>query len=207
MKIGLTAASAALLVLGACGSGRNEGGQSGGGQGSAGAENMAMPAANDAGNSMAAAPGATPANGQDYATMAAASDLFEIESSRLAQQKSQNQQVKDLAQMLITDHTRSTEQLMAATRQAQPPITVTPQLNAEQQANMQALQGATGAEFDRLYIQQQIPAHEKALQMAQGFAQNGDVPALKQHAQTVSGPVQRHLERARQLQQQMGGGR
>ena len=210
MRYGFLAASAAALALAACGGG-GSGGEAN--QSSAGGDNMAAGnmAASDpmmngaAGNSMAAAPGAVPATGQEYATMAAASDMFEIQSSRLAQQKAQNPQVKSFAQMLITDHEKSTADLKTAAQQAQPAITITPKLDAEQQANMQALQGASGAEFDRLYMQQQVPAHEKALAMAQGFAQTGDVASLKQHAQTVSGPVQRHLEQARQMQQQMSG--
>lgn len=202
MKKMILTASAAMLTLSACG---GSGGGSGG-QESAGAENMATvtPPANEAGNDMAAAPAAVPATGQEYATMAAASDLFEIESSRLAQQKGQSAELKQFAQMLITEHEKSTADLKTAAAAAQPAVTVTPALNSEQQANMAALQAASGAEFDRLYIQQQIPAHEKALAMVQGYAQSGDVAGLKQHAQTVSGPVQKHLEQARQLQQQMG---
>lgn len=202
MKLAPYAASAALLALTACGGS--------GGEQSAGTENMAVnematidPAMNNmTGPDMATAP--VPATGQDYATMAAASDLFEIESSRLAQTKGQNAELKSFAQMLITDHEKSTADLKTAAQAAQPAITVTPALNPEQQANIQALQAASGAEFDRLYIQQQIPAHEKALAMVQGYAQSGDVPGFKQHAQTVSGPVGRHLERARQLQTQIG---
>lgn len=202
MKIKILAATAALSALVACGD--NE---------TPATNDMAMNGmmANDmAMNDMAAenvmmnGSAAAPANGQDYAAMAAASDMFEIESSKLAQEKAQNADVKAFAQMLVTEHQKSTADLKTAAGQAQPAVTVTPQMNAEQAANLEALRAASGAEFDRLYLQQQVPAHEKALAMLQGYAASGDVPSLKQHASMTTGPVEKHLARARELMVSMG---
>ncbi len=185
--------SAAALALVACG-----------GDTDTAANDMAMNdmAVNEvAMNDMAPAAG-VPASGQDYATMAAASDLYEIESARLAMETSQNADIDALAEMIVTDHEKSTADLMTAAQQAQPPITVTPEMNAEQQANMEALRSADAATFDQTYLQQQVMAHQKALDMVRGYAQSGDVPALQQHASTVAGPIQQHLERAQELLQQ-----
>lgn len=203
MKFNIIMVPAAALALAACG---------GGGENRQAADqnmsdNMAMNDSAMMGNGQMDAAAPTAANGQEYATMAAASDMFEIESSRLAQEKGQNAQLKEFAQMLITDHERSTRELQAAAQQAQPPIQVAPQMNGEQQQMIQALRSANGAQFDQTYIQQQVAAHQKALALVQGYAQNGEVPSLKQHATTVSGPIQQHLERAQQLQQQVGQGR
>ena len=148
--------------------------------------------------------GAMPATGQDYASMAAASDMYEIESAQLAMEKTQNAQIRELAQMIVTDHQAATAALRTAAAQAQPAITVTPQLNAEQQANMEALRAATGDAFERLYLQQQVQAHEKALAMLRAYAQNGDVAQLREHASNTAAPVERHLERARELMANMG---
>ncbi len=196
MKIKHMLASAALVVLAACGS-----------QGSDTAEtnasdNLAVENTMETGdNMMAGAAGAAmPANGQEYAAMAAASDMYEIESARIAAEKSQNADIKALAQMIRTDHEKSTADLKTAAGKAQPAITVTPQMNPEQQGNIQALQSATAADFDRTYLDQQVQAHEKGLAMVQGYAQNGDVDSLKQHASTVAAPIQKHLQRARELQ-------
>ncbi len=195
MKIKHMLASAALAALAACG------------QGSDTAEtnvsdNLALENTMDGtDNMMAGAAGAAmPANGQEYAAMAAASDMYEIESARLAADKAQNADIKALAQMIRTDHEKSTADLKAAAGQAQPAITVTPQMNPEQQGMIQALQSATAADFDRTYLDQQVQAHEKGLAMVQGYAQNGDVDSLKQHASTVAAPIQKHLQRARELQ-------
>lgn len=195
MTIRILMASAAALTLGACG---------GGGEAN---DNMATETvAIDDGNNMAmnemASGTGVPASGQDYAAMVAASDLYEIESARLAMEKSENAEIDALADMIVTDHEKSTADLKAAVGEAQPPITVTPEMNAEQQANMEALRAADAAMFDRTYLQQQVMAHQKALDMVRGYAESGDVPALQQHASSVVGPIQRHLDRARQLLEQ-----
>ena len=195
MTIRILMASAAALTLGACG---------GGGEAN---DNMATETvAIDDGNNMAmnemASATGVPASGQDYAAMVAASDLYEIESARLAMEKSENAEIDALADMIVTDHEKSTADLKAAVGEAQPPITVTPEMNAEQQANMEALRAADAAMFDRTYLQQQVMAHQKALDMVRGYAESGDVPALQQHASSVVGPIQRHLDRARQLLEQ-----
>jgi putative membrane protein len=192
----LAASAAACLALAACG---------GGGESDTNAANdLAMNdmAMEDLGNGTNAAAPAAAMSGQDYATQAAASDLFEIQSAQLAGEKASAAGVKELAQMILKDHQKSTADLKTAAQQAQPPITVNPQLDAEQQANMEALRGASGEQFDRLYLQQQVAAHQKALTLVQNYAATGDVDSLKQHASTVSGPIQQHLERAQQLSQQ-----
>jgi putative membrane protein len=185
--------SGILLVLAACGSGGDSADNTADTNVAVEAD-TAMPASN------AAAPDASsPLAPADYAAAASASDMFEIESSRLAADKGQNPDVKALARMLIADHQKSTTDLKAAASQAQPPIDVSPALDAEQQANIQTLRGLNGADFDRVFLQQQVAAHQKALDLVQGYSANGDVPSLKKHASAVTSPVKQHLERSREL--------
>jgi putative membrane protein len=74
-----------------------------------------------------------------------------------------------------------------------------PQLDSVQQANMDALRGARGADFDRLYLTQQVRAHEKAFALVSDYAANGEDAAMRQHAATVEGPIEQHLATARRL--------
>jgi putative membrane protein len=137
--------------------------------------------------------------GSEYASTLAADDLFEIASARLALQKSANPDVKALAQALLPTHQQSLAGLKAAAASAQPPIVVKPALNPDQQAKLDALRSLAGPGFDHTFLQQQIDAHEQALKLIAGFAENGDVPTLKQQAQTVEDPVHQHLTRAQNL--------
>ncbi|WP_066797146.1 DUF4142 domain-containing protein [Sphingomonas soli] len=133
--------------------------------------------------------------GQAFADMAGASDWYEVEAGKLAQEKATSQALKDFGAMMVKGHTESTEKLKAAGAKASPAITPNPALNAEQEANLAVLRDATGAAFDTAYKAQQVAAHEKALAAMKDYAANGDVPALKTFAAETSKVVQMHLDR------------
>lgn len=135
----------------------------------------------------------------DFVNAAAASDQFEIQSSQMALEKSQNADVKSFAQMLITEHQKSTADLKAAAAKATPALTPKPALNAEQRADLDALRQAGGADFDRVYLTKQVPAHQKALDMLTSYAVGGENQGLKDFASKTQGPVQKHLEQAQKL--------
>ena len=65
--------------------------------------------------------------------------------------------------MMIKDHTASTDKLKKAAGQANPPLTPSATMNAEQTANLEALRTASGTGFDALYKEQQTAAHRQAL--------------------------------------------
>ena len=97
-----------------------------------------------------------------------------------------------MAQMLITDHTNSTNQLLAAAQSAgitPPPPTLLPQ----HAALLQQLQAAPAPGFDAAYRDIQIQAHQEALAVHQGYAAGGDVPALRTVAAGIVPVVQNHL--------------
>lgn len=149
----------------------------------------------NAADDMAMAPdAAAPMTGQQFADTAAASDMFELESAKLAQEKATSAPVKEFAAMMIKDHTASTAKLKAAAGKADPAIMPKPALNAEQTANLEALRGASGEQFDALYKQQQVMAHQKALAALQGYAANGDVPSLKSFASDTAPVVEAHFK-------------
>jgi putative membrane protein len=204
MKLKFLFAPAAALAAAACGgdtANENAGDADAGMMDNMPMDNLVM---NGDANAMAPDAAAAAISAADFAAQAAGSDLFEIESGKLAGQKAQNADVKAFAGMLVADHEEATADLKAAAAKGQPAIAVTPVLDADQQANIQALRAASGADFDKLFLSQQILAHEKALGLVQGYASAGDVDALKQHASTAAGPIQKHLDRAKQLQDQIG---
>ncbi len=135
-----------------------------------------------------------------YLAAAASSDMFEIQSGQLAQQMSQNPGVQSFGGMLVTDHTQSTQMLMAAAQSARvspPPPALLPQ----HQALLDQLRAAgSGPSFDMAFQQIQIQAHQQALMLHQNYAQSGDVPALRATAGQIVPVIQRHLAMAQSLQ-------
>ena len=53
---------------------------------------------------------------QDFVNQAASGGLFEVQSSELALQRSQNADVQQFANQMITDHTANNQELMAAAK-------------------------------------------------------------------------------------------
>jgi putative membrane protein len=135
-----------------------------------------------------------------YMAQAASSDQLEIQSGQLALQASQNASVRNFANMIIADHTRSTQMIGAAAASARltppPPIILPPQ-----QAMLDQLRAAgTGYSFDQAFQQEQIQAHQGALALHQNYASGGDVPALRATAAQIVPVVQMHLQAAQALQ-------
>ena len=134
-----------------------------------------------------------------YMATAASSDQFEIQSGQLAMQMSQNPAVRNFGNMLIADHTRSTQMVVAAAQSARiapPPPALLPQ----HQAMLDQLRAAgAGPNFDMTFKQIQVGAHQEALQLHHNYAASGDVPALRNAAGQIVPLVQMHLSHAQAL--------
>jgi putative membrane protein len=153
--------------------------------------------ANMADNALMTDEAATP--GQKFANEVGASDYYEVEAGKLAQDKAQDQKFKDFGKMMVEHHNASTEKLKAAAAKATPAIIPNPALTAEQETNLSALRDAEGAAFDTLYKTQQIAAHEKALATVKAYAATGDVPSLKTFAGEAEKVVSAHLTKIKGL--------
>lgn len=127
------------------------------------------------------------------------SDLYEINSSQVALQKSQTPAVRKFADMLIKHHQKTTAATMKAAAKAglTPPP---PALDAGATASIAELQNAPAADFDRIYLAQQVPAHQAALDLHQSYAKDGDQAPLRASAKAAVPIVKQHLAAATKLQ-------
>ncbi len=132
----------------------------------------------------------------------ATSDLYEMEASRLAEQRSQNEQVKRFAQQMLRDHGKTTGELKGILPQLQGVSAqqMPTSLDQQHQALVQQLQGAQGAEFDRVFARQQLQSHQTAVELFRAYAQSGDDAQLKRWASQTLPSLEEHLRQAQQLQ-------
>ncbi|UUR07911.1 DUF4142 domain-containing protein [Sphingomonas glaciei] len=126
-----------------------------------------------------------------YVQNAAASDLFEIETSRLALEKATLPSLKTYAQTMIDEHTKSSNELKAAC--CQNGIVIPAALPADKQAKLDALKGLSGAAFDRQYLADQRAGHQDTLAKVNAYLTAAPAGPLKDHAAKVTGIVQKHL--------------
>ena len=138
---------------------------------------------------------------QDFANMAASSDLFEIGSSELAVEKSKNAEVKAFAQQMITDHTDASQKL--ATAAQADGVTAPTMMNEKHAAELDKLKDASDADFDSAYIAAQVVGHEEALNLMTAFATGGEAAALKAHAQQTAPVIQMHYDHIKKIDERM----
>ena len=145
-----------------------------------------------------AAPPVTP-SAQDFANAAAASDTFEIETSKLALASAQSAAVKAFAQKMIDAHTQSTAKLDKAAASVAPPVTPDATLAPDQQQALDQLRGKKGADFDAQYVNIQRDAHQRTLDAIKNYAAKGDQPPLNAFANEMIPIVSGHLAMAKAL--------
>lgn len=123
-----------------------------------------------------------------------------------AVKKATNPKVKQFAKMMMADH----HQLRKQGADLAKKLGVTPQPPAEDpvtalaQKETEALQAAAkGPEFDRIYIEQEIGAHQAVLDLADqahGAADNPELKALIEQARPL---IENHLKQAQAIEKEL----
>jgi putative membrane protein len=149
---------------------------------------------------MASAPPVAVTRAEVFVPMATSSNLFEIESSRLALGRARSPEVRRYARQMIRDHNLATRRMAVVVQRSGMPMPP-PVMNAKHQQMLASVQGA--ADFDSAYVGAQLMAHQEAVALFSTYASNGDVPPLAQFAGTTLPTLQMHLDHA----QALSGGR
>jgi putative membrane protein len=160
-------------------------------------EGPSIKAGNVSGDLKNAAP-VTP-SAQDFANTAAASDNFEIETSKLAQTNGQSAAIKAFAQKMIDAHTASTAKLKKAAGSVAPTVVPDMTLAPDQQQSLDQLRSKRGKDFDQTYANLQVDAHQRTLDALKNYAAKGDQPPLNAFANEIIPIVAEHLTMARNL--------
>jgi putative membrane protein len=129
---------------------------------------------------------------QDAAYLRAAhqSNLAEIASGKLAQQKGASDQVKELGARWVADHTK----LDAAVRDTAEALDVElPSApNAEQRALAARYEAASGKDFDTLFIPTQMTSHMKTMRLGETELADGSDAQAKKVARDAAPVVAAH---------------
>jgi putative membrane protein len=134
---------------------------------------------------------------QDFVSEAAISDMFEIQSSKLAEDKQVDAQTKAFAEHMVNDHSKTTSELK--TFVAKLNITVPHKLDSAHQSMLDKLKGLDGADFAKLYHDDQDSGHKNAVSLFKRYADGGDNPDLKAWAAKVLPTIEQHLKSAEAL--------
>lgn len=125
----------------------------------------------------------------------------EIETSRVALNRSRSTPVREFAQRMITDHTAINQRLQAM-GVAPMENGTTQQLRSLTQQSVQRLEQYEGAALDRAYIDQQIELHEYTLNVLDNtLIPSATTSQMRAELQQTRSIIQAHLTHARQVRQ------
>jgi putative membrane protein len=145
---------------------------------------------------MASAPPAAVTSAAVFVPMATSSNLFEIESSHLALERSKDPQVRRFAQQMVRDHNAAMRRMAATLRGNRMPVPP-PQMNAKHQQMLAAVTAAS--DFDAAYVNAQLMAHQEAVALFTSYSSSGDVPPLAAFAGKTLPVLQMHLDHVQSL--------
>src|SRR5206468_1791281 len=115
----------------------------------------------------------------DFVKEAAISDMFELESSKLAQQKG-NPPTKSFAENMIMDHTKTSMELKSLVQGGKVHAELPAAMDSSHQTKLDKLKGLNGDDFSKNYDQMQRDAHKDAVDLFGRYAKGGDNADLKQ---------------------------
>jgi putative membrane protein len=127
----------------------------------------------------------------------AQADMAEVAAGKLGASKAQSDEVKKFAQHMVDDHGKHLNDLrsMAKTKGMQLPSAPA----KKHQDAMKKLEAASGAEFDKVFMQQMVKDHQDALKLVQDTAKNAKDPQLKADAEKTAPKIQEHLDMAKKI--------
>jgi putative membrane protein len=136
---------------------------------------------------------------ENFVRKASIANEFEIESSKLALEKSENNDIKSFAQKMVDDHTKTGNKLKDVLQSSQSPLVPVDKLDDAHQEQLDKLEASAGKSFDRRYIALQTDAHKDAVQLFDGYSLHGKDKALKDFAAETLPALQNHLKHVKEL--------
>jgi len=174
------------------------------GTGTSGDRGMAGVAGSSAG--APALPTAGPVAGADraFVSEAANSGLAEVEAARLISARTDNDQVKSLAQHMEREHAGTNEELkrIASEKGIELPTTI----GGEPRGQLSRLTTMSKPEVDQAFVRDfGIAAHQRAISLFERQAREGQDPDIKAFAERTLPKLREHLSMAQQMQQRPSG--
>ena len=125
---------------------------------------------------------------------AAKGGVAEVELGNLAQQKAQNQQVKDFAARMVQDHSKANEELKSIA--SAKGVAVPSEMDKSALKEKEKLEKLTGAKFDREYMGHMVKDHKKDVKEFANEAKNAKDGDVKNFAAATLPTLQEHLKLA-----------
>jgi putative membrane protein len=134
---------------------------------------------------------------EQFVRTAAETSMSQVDLGRLAEQRSQNEEVKKFARTMVEDHTRMTEELkqLGSSEHVNLPTNVS-RSDADEH---RSLHSESGANFDRSYMQQVVNELERQISEFKNASANATRPNVKEFAQHNTSSLESQLQEAKRI--------
>jgi putative membrane protein len=134
----------------------------------------------------------------DFVKEVAISDMFEIQSSKLAQDKG-NAPEKSFASQMVTDHSKTSADLKGLVDSGKVKAELPTALDDSHQSKLDKLKSESGKDFSADFNSIQVSAHKDAVSLFERYAKGGDNADLKNWAGKTLPALKHHLDMAQNL--------
>jgi putative membrane protein len=152
-------------------------------------------------NEMTNSQASTMTGDTDFMTKAAQGGMAELELGKMAAAKAQNSEVKQFARKMVADHGKANDELKALAGEKNFSMPV--RLDAKYQSVMERLNGLSGAEFDKAYVDAMVAGHEETVALFKSEADGGKDADAKAWAGKTLPNLQMHLEMIKGIKAKM----
>lgn len=134
---------------------------------------------------------------KQFVLKAASMDMYEIKAGKYAMVQSNNKDIKDFGRMMSKEHSKTSRQLEDLARNKG---ISTPNTMMDEESKMyDMLVDKTGPEFDKIYIEQMVSSHQKAVDLYKNAEQTVMDPDIKKYVQATLPHLQEHLKKIEEL--------
>ena len=136
----------------------------------------------------------------DFVKEVAISDMFEIESNKVGEQKG-NAAQKAFAAQMVADHTKTSTELKTIISGGKiQGVELPTGIDSSHQSKLDKLKNQNGDDFVSEFNSQQVSAHKDAVSLFERYSNGGDNAELKAWAGKTLPALRHHLEMAEQLE-------
>jgi putative membrane protein len=138
------------------------------------------------------------ASDKEFFPAAASAGMLEVESSKLALERSQNAEVKKFAETMVTDHTKAAEELktLAGSKNVTLPTAMT---KHHQMMYDHLKDEKTAKDFDDAYQEAMVASHKEAVTLFSKASTDSKDPEVKAWATKTLPTLQHHGAMAKDL--------
>lgn len=123
---------------------------------------------------------------------AATSGREEVEISRVAAERATNPDVKQFAQMMVDDHSRANDEIIAFAQARSVEL-------SDKKSEAEKWSKKDAKDFDRDYVKKMVSDHKDAVDLFRNEAKDGTDPELLEFARKTLPKLEQHYEKANDL--------